>query len=249
MAKPKGGYTPKEAIEVGYKLMKFKAIVQHGEFIPRLSMLGYSESEASRLMRLAREFHGNSSEQLLEAVDTVSKLNELLALDDEEIDTLKTGGEVFGITLRSIKSMTVIQVRAAIRGVSELRVQAYLTVEEQRVLREYRKRVQDVQDVTDKKALAVATAPDLFSELPPPPPPLEIPKATGWHVAGLQFINPMGTWRIACPHVNENTQYATVTFRPAPARAGYRTNLVETRVIHLEIPKLEQTILGHFQKY
>lgn len=163
MAKPKGGYTPKEAIEAGFQLMKLKAIVQHGEFIPRLYLLGYTESEASRLMRLAREFHGNSSAPLLEAVDTVSKLNELLALDDEEIDTLKTGGEVFGITLRSIKFMTVMQVRAAIRGEASLRIQASLTVEEQRVLREYRERAKDVQDVSDKNAPFMAPRNDLFS--------------------------------------------------------------------------------------
>lgn len=47
-------------------------------------------------------------------------------------------------------------------------------------------------------------------------------KATGWHVAGLQFVNPMGTWRAACPHANHGTAYQAVQFVPAPARAGYR---------------------------
>lgn len=222
MAKPKGGYTPQEAVEAGYGLLMLKAACAHGEFIPRLELLGYTESEARRLMRLAREFRGNSSAPLLEAVETVSKLNELLALEADEIATLKTGGEVFGITLRSIKSLTVIQVRAAIRGEACLRVQASLTVEEQRVLREYRERAKDVQDVTSKRTaapVAVARVEDLFSD---PLPPVEIPTATGFHVAALQLVNPIGTWRMACPHVNQGTQYENVTFRPAPARAGYR---------------------------
>lgn len=163
-AKPKGGYTPKEAIEVGFQLMKFKASLQHGEFLPRLSGLGYTESEASRLMRLSREFHGSSSAQLLEAVETVSKLNELLGLEADEIATLKSGGEVCGITLRSIKSMTVMQVRAAIRGVTYLCYQASLTVDEQRVLREYRERAKNVQDVIDKNAQFIPASNDLFSQ-------------------------------------------------------------------------------------
>lgn len=53
---------------------------------------------------------------------------------------------------------------------------------------------------------------------------VEIPQAFGWHVAGLQFVNPMGTWRMACPQVNQGTRYANVTFRPVPARAGYRAD-------------------------
>ncbi len=163
-AKPKGGYTAKEAIAVGFQLMKFKASLQHGEFIPHLKRLGYTESEASRLMRLSREFHGTSSAQLLEAVETVSKLNELLVLEADEIATLKNGGEVLGLTLNSIKSMTVIQVRAAIRGVSYLRYQASLTVDEQRVLREYRECAKSVLDVTDKNAQFMPVRNDLFSQ-------------------------------------------------------------------------------------
>ncbi len=48
------------------------------------------------------------------------------------------------------------------------------------------------------------------------------PKASGWHVAALQLVNPMGTWRMACQHANQGTRYKNVSFLPAPARVGYR---------------------------
>lgn len=48
------------------------------------------------------------------------------------------------------------------------------------------------------------------------------PMATGFHVAMLQLVNPIGTWRVACQTVNQGTEWAKVTYHPAPARAGYR---------------------------
>lgn len=238
-ARPKTKITPVEAVEIGIELMMLKACVKHGEFMPRLELLGYSLSEAQKFMRTARKFHGISNARLLEAAESVTKLNELLTLEDDEIDTLKAGGEVQGITLDSIKTMTVLELRDAIRGVSALRKVEMLTLSEAKMLQIHRLNTRNVQDVTDKNdptaPAAVAQPEDLFSTLSPPVPfsapiaPLEIPKASGWHVAGLQLVNPIGTWRMACTHVNQGTRYANVTFRPAPARAGYRadSSLVE----------------------
>lgn len=222
--RPKTTITPVEAVEIGRNLMTLKAAVIHGDFIPRLHLLGYGVCEAKRFMKAARKFHGAGNASLLDAVETVSKMNELLTMEDDEIDTLKTGGEVQGITLESIKTMTVLQLRGAIRGVSTLRNAEYLTHMEAKFLQIHRLTTRTAQDVPNKHASAVALAVDLFSS-PPAPPVVEIPVASGFHVAGLQFINPMGTWRMACPHVNQGTRYANVTFRPAPARAGYRAAL------------------------
>lgn len=52
---------------------------------------------------------------------------------------------------------------------------------------------------------------------------MKAPAASGWHVAALQLVNPIGTWRTACPHVNQGTRYRGVTYRPAPAREAYRS--------------------------
>jgi len=250
--RPKTRITPVESVEIGLQLMMLKASVRHGEFMPRLELLGYSFREAQRFMMAARKFHGASNARLLEAVDTVSKLKELSALEDDELDALKSGGEVQGITLDSIKYMTVKELRAAIRGVSCLRNQESVSDVKGRVFREFCERTRNVQDVTDKRSTApaaVALAEDLFNTLPlsaqpsaskspilgdlsalplPVPPsapaaPVEIPQAFGWHVAGLQFVNPIGTWRMACTYVNQGTRYVNVTYRPAPARAGYRS--------------------------
>lgn len=49
------------------------------------------------------------------------------------------------------------------------------------------------------------------------------PNPNTWTVAGLQFVNPMGTWRMACLHANTG-RYAHVQFRPVTAREAYRAN-------------------------
>lgn len=262
-ARPKTKITPVEAIEIGLKMVELKNLTFHNDFILRLYVLGYSSSEASRLMRLARRFHGVSNARLLEAVDTVSKLNELLTLEDEEIDTLKAGGEVQGITLEDIKTMTVKELRAAIRGVSALRRAESLSILEAKMLQRHRLCTRNVQDVTDKRGptvAPVALVDDLFCNPAPPAPSaaparndagfleranvigedfarpanavldvnrkevtrFETPKATGWHVGMMQFVTPMGTWRMAYQQVNQGTRYASVTYHPATARAGYR---------------------------
>lgn len=219
--RPKTTITPLEALEIGHEMMMLKATVAHGEFIPRLDLLGYSHSESNRFMKAARKFHGASNAKLLEAVDTVSKLNELLTLEDDEIDTLKAGGEVHGLTLHSLKFMTVKQIRAAIRGRSILGNQESLSNIEASFLGQFRESARTAQDVSDKNALLMALEIDLLINLSTVAPQ-EIPCATGFHVAALQLVNPIGTWRMACPHVNQGTRYSTVTFRPAPARTCYR---------------------------
>lgn len=230
-ARPKTTITPVEAVEIGMGLMTLKALTLHGDFMLRLEVLGYSHREAQKFMRAAIKFHCVSNSRLLEAVDTVSKLNELLTLEDDEIDTLKAGGEVQGITLDSINTMTVLELRAAIRGVSALRHAETLSIVEAKMLQRLRLNTRNVQDVTDKHAPAiapVALVDDLFCKPAPPAPsaapavPVETPKATGWHAAALQMVNPIGTWRMACQQVNQGTRYASVTYHPATARAGYR---------------------------
>lgn len=44
-----------------------------------------------------------------------------------------------------------------------------------------------------------------------------------FHVAGLLFVTPMGTWRLACPHANQGTRYWMVHFVPSWARVAYRS--------------------------
>lgn len=43
-----------------------------------------------------------------------------------------------------------------------------------------------------------------------------------FHVAGLQFVNPIGTWRLSCIHANQGTRYHLVQFVPSWARVAYR---------------------------
>lgn len=272
--RPKTSITPMEIVEIGIELMKLREIVKYGNFRSSLNELGFSQADAFRFMQAARKFHGAGSSQLLEAIGKVSKLYELSSLEDEEIATLKAGGEVQGITLDSIRTMTVKELRAAIRGVSVAREPMLLTTVEALLLRAHRESTRNVQDVPDKHAAMTSElpkedkplgdavdqlendfdafveflnqpdrgatgektadpAPDLFSDQPQPAPavpasprapavPVAAPMATGFHVAMLQLVNPIGTWRMACQQVNQGTAYAHVTYHPVIARAGYR---------------------------
>lgn len=51
-------------------------------------------------------------------------------------------------------------------------------------------------------------------------------KAVGFHVAGLQFVNPIGVWRQACLNVNQGTKWQAVRFHPVAARSAYRAEVV-----------------------
>lgn len=47
-------------------------------------------------------------------------------------------------------------------------------------------------------------------------------KVVGFHVAGLQLVNPIGVWRQACQQVNQGTRWQAVRFHPVTARSAYR---------------------------
>jgi hypothetical protein len=48
-----------------------------------------------------------------------------------------------------------------------------------------------------------------------------------WGVAGLQFITPMGTWRVACEHGT----HPLVQFRPLNVGAAYRGTAAATETM------------------
>lgn len=137
----------REAVAAGIQLCSIKSALLHGQFSDRVNALGISYSAARRYMALARRFH-NACEPFFEAVGSTTKMVELLPLEDAQ--ALAQGKPVGMLTLEAISGMTVKELRQAIRQhmsdaglaspkVAEKRATVRLNVQEERMLRRYRK--------------------------------------------------------------------------------------------------------------
>ena len=137
----------KEAVASGIQLHVLKAALPHGQFSDRVNQLGISDRAARRYMALARRFH-DACEPFFEAVGSASNMAEFLPL--EEAHALAQGKPVGMLTLEAISGMTVKELRQAIRQhmsdtgfappkAVEKRATVRLNVQEERMLRRYRK--------------------------------------------------------------------------------------------------------------
>lgn len=137
----------KEAVAAGIQLHVLKAALPHGEFSDRANELGISDRAARRYMALARRFH-DACGPFFDAVGSTTKMVELLPLEDAR--ALAQGKPVGTLTLEAIHGMTVKELRQAIRQhmsdtgfaplkVAEKRAIVRLNVQEERMLRRYRK--------------------------------------------------------------------------------------------------------------
>lgn len=102
-------------LELGKRLLILKELTPHGEFKHRVELLGIEERMARRFMAATAKFANRASTPVLSAAGTQTKLLELLVLDDEEIAALEAGESARGITLDEIETMTVSELRAALR--------------------------------------------------------------------------------------------------------------------------------------
>lgn len=105
-------------LEVGRGLSVLKAACEHGQFLPRLEVLGLEMRVAQRFMLTAAKF-ANRSAPMLKAIGGQSKLFELLILDDEQIEELELSGQTGELSLDDVASMSVKELRAALREVRE----------------------------------------------------------------------------------------------------------------------------------
>lgn len=103
--------TAKQAVAIGIQLNLLKASLPHGEFSDRVNAMGISRATASRYMASARRFHA-ASEPFFEAINSASKLFELLPLD--EANVLAKSEPAGWLTLGTISSMTVKELRAEV---------------------------------------------------------------------------------------------------------------------------------------
>lgn len=130
--------TAEERIKLGAMLHILKASVRHGEFRDRLAALGIAVATAGRAMQAATRFGTPAAKRLVRAAATSSKLFELLALSDSEVETLLRGDEARGLTLGRIKTMSVTALRQALRIV-DVPDPMFLSANERELLAHFRR--------------------------------------------------------------------------------------------------------------
>lgn len=102
-----------DAVTIGKSILVLKAGCRHGEYQSRLDQLDISDRGASRYIAVAVTF--SDKPKVLQAVGSKSKLFELLPLEDEQVSDLEKGIAVGDLTLESVESMTVLELRKAVK--------------------------------------------------------------------------------------------------------------------------------------
>lgn len=102
-------------LEVGRGLAVLKAACPHGQFLPRLEVLGIEPRVAQKFMGTAAKFANTSSTPLLKAIGNQTKLFEMLVLDDEQIEELAELGQTGELSLDDVATMSVKELRTALR--------------------------------------------------------------------------------------------------------------------------------------
>lgn len=108
-------------LEVGRGLRVLKEACQHGEFAARLDVLGIDKYVASRFMQSAGKFAKLPSNATLKAIGNQTKLFEMLVLDDEQLEELELTGQTGELKLDEIATMSVKELRHALREAREER--------------------------------------------------------------------------------------------------------------------------------
>jgi hypothetical protein len=111
--------TVEACLELGKRLLILKELTPFGEFKDRVKLLGIEYTTATRFMAATMKFSKVGSNQLLKAAGNQTKLLELLVLDDGEIEGLESGESVRGITLDQIETMSVSELKKALREARE----------------------------------------------------------------------------------------------------------------------------------
>ncbi len=108
--------TAEAMVQVGLGLNCLKAACQHGEFLARLEVLRFEPRVAQRYMQVAKKLsNASTSSHLLKVIDSQSKLLELIVLDDTQIEELELTGQTGELKLDDIATMSVKELRAALR--------------------------------------------------------------------------------------------------------------------------------------
>lgn len=102
-------------MELGKRLLILKEMTPHGEFNKRMEMLNFTPRMAQKFMSAVLKFSKTNSSSLLQKAGNQTKLLELLALDDDDIDVIEQGGSIGEVSLDTIETMSVRELKAALR--------------------------------------------------------------------------------------------------------------------------------------
>lgn len=103
-------------IEVGRGLAVLKTACGHGNFMARLDVLGIDVYVASKFIGAGKKFSNlRSNANLKKALGNQTKLFEMLVLDDEQLEELELTGQTGELHLDEIATMSVKELRAALR--------------------------------------------------------------------------------------------------------------------------------------
>lgn len=102
-------------MELGKRLLILKEMTPHGEFSKRIEMLGISKRTAQRFMSVVLKFSKTTSMSLLQKSGNGTKLLELMVLDDDDIEIIDAGGSIGDISLDTIETMSVRELKKALQ--------------------------------------------------------------------------------------------------------------------------------------
>ncbi|MCE1184181.1 MAG: hypothetical protein LWW92_01065 [Rhodocyclales bacterium] len=143
-------------LEVGRGLAVLRQACEHGQFLARLEALGIETRVAQRFMQSAVKFsNASTSTHFAKAIGSPSKLFELLVLDDDQAEELTLTGQTGELKLDDIASMSVKELRAALREArEEEKAKAELLSEKNRLLDAERAKSRRLATIPPDEALA-----------------------------------------------------------------------------------------------
>lgn len=103
-------------LEVGKGLRVLKEACGHGNFMSRLDDLCIDVDVAGRFIQAAKRFSNSpTSANLAKAINSKSKLFEMLLLDDEQLEELELTGQTGELSLDDVATMSIKELRHAVR--------------------------------------------------------------------------------------------------------------------------------------
>lgn len=108
------GRTVEAVLEMGKCLLILKEMCPHGDFAKRIELLGFSPRMAQKFMQATLKVKSEFN-SLIAKVDSQTKLLELITLDDDQLEALNSGEPVGGITLDDIDTMSVSELKKALK--------------------------------------------------------------------------------------------------------------------------------------
>ncbi|MDC3809415.1 DUF3102 domain-containing protein [Acinetobacter baumannii] len=108
--------TVEAVMELGKRLLILKEITPHGEFNKRVEMLNFTPRMAQKFMSAVLKFSKTNSSSLLQKAGNQTKLLELVTLDDE-IQVIEQGGSIGEVSLDSIETMSVRELKDELRKI------------------------------------------------------------------------------------------------------------------------------------